>query len=135
MSLINGCANFDYREFYCPGVVGLPPEYRANVAELARQLQVVRDTIGRPLKITSGYRTTDHNQIVGGVSRSQHLTASAADVKASGLSGQELYMVFDALIRSGQIRQGGIGVYSTWLHYDIRTDKDGQPRAARWRGG
>ena len=134
MSTIIGCPNFDSREFYCPGVVGIPLEYRGNMQLLAEQLQVVRTLIDRPLHLNSGWRSKSHNMLVGGVPSSQHLTCKAADVRCAGMSAHDLLQVFEELITAGNIRQGGLGGYSTFVHYDVRSDTAGKPKKARWRG-
>jgi hypothetical protein len=47
---------------------------------LVAGLEKLRAHSGEPLLILSGYRTPDHNQRVGGASRSLHLLGAAADV-------------------------------------------------------
>ena len=51
--------------------------------KLPEYLQKARDHFGKPMIITSGYRTTAHNIKVGGVSNSQHVFGNAADVCGS----------------------------------------------------
>lgn len=63
---------------------------------------------------------------MGGAPKSQHLTASAADISAKGYSPVHLANVIDELITKGKMKQGGIGIYPTFVHYDIRGTK------ARW---
>ena len=43
-------------------------------------LQPLRDYLGKPVVISSGYRSEEVNRAVGGVKRSQHLRAEAADI-------------------------------------------------------
>lgn len=43
-------------------------------------LQPLRDFLGKPVVISSGYRCRELNEKVGGVSKSQHLTGEAADI-------------------------------------------------------
>ena len=47
-------------------------------------LQPLRDAMGEPIKIGSGYRCTRLNQAVGGVSNSQHIKGQAADLCIDG---------------------------------------------------
>ena len=47
-------------------------------------LQPLRDHLGRPVVVSSGYRCKDLNKKVGGVENSQHLKGEAADIKVSG---------------------------------------------------
>lgn len=60
-----------------------------NIIELAQGLDRIRAILGnRPMVITSWYRPPEVNQRVGGSSRSNHLTGSAADfvLRGSNLS-------------------------------------------------
>ena len=54
-----------------------------------------------------------------GALRSRHLTAEAADIKPRGRTVATLYAVVLKLIHAGKLRDGGVGRYRTWLHYDI----------------
>ena len=44
-------------------------------------LQPLRDIMGKPIIINSGYRNPEYNAAVGGVKNSQHLTGCAADIR------------------------------------------------------
>lgn len=43
-------------------------------------LQPLRDAVGTPIKINSGYRCTSLNKAIGGAANSQHVTGQAADI-------------------------------------------------------
>ena len=49
-------------------------------------LQPLRDKLGKPMVITSGYRSAKVNQLVGGVGNSGHLTGQAADFIVKGMT-------------------------------------------------
>jgi uncharacterized protein YcbK (DUF882 family) len=87
---------------------------------------VLRDAVGKSITITSGYRSPQHNKKIGGAKDSQHVKGMAADIKVTGMTPKEVALVIEGLIESGKIKQGGIGIYSSWVHYDIRGIK------ARW---
>ena len=56
---------------------------RDAVKELTEKvLQPLRDIVGRPLRINSGYRCPELNRAVGGVATSQHVKGEAADIAA-----------------------------------------------------
>lgn len=97
-----------------------------NLIELAKNLQVLRDEVKKPIKITSGYRSPEHNAKIGGAKASQHITGKAADIKIEGMTPKQVAAVIEKLIAAGKITEGGIGIYKTWIHYDIRGTK------ARW---
>lgn len=50
----------------------IPDKYLDNAKELLEALQIIRDNLGRPITITSGYRCPELNKLVGGVSNSSH---------------------------------------------------------------
>lgn len=119
--------NFSIHEFDCKDGTKVPKEFYKNVKELAENLQVLRDYINEPVMITgSGYRTPSHNKKVGGAKNSQHLTASGADINAKNYTPRKLAVVIEKLIKEGKMKEGGIGIYKGFVHYDIRGTK------ARW---
>jgi len=73
-----------------------PEEVRALELLARRVLQPLRDAIGAPLTVTSGYRSPKLNEAVGGATSSQHMKGQAADVTAAGLSSVELLQVVQA---------------------------------------
>lgn len=58
-------------------------------------LEPVRQIIHKPIVITSGYRSTALNKIVGGVENSYHLSGKAADIHVtSKQEGRTLALLF-----------------------------------------
>ena len=104
----------------------VPNDVLRNLIELAKNLQVLRDEVKKPIKITSGYRPAQHNAKIGGASKSRHITGQAADFKIEGYTPKQVAVVIEKLIAEGRMKQGGIGTYSTWTHYDVRGTQ------ARW---
>ena len=117
--------NFSLSEFACNDGSEFPIDVIENIKELAINLQILRDYIAMPITINSGYRSPAHNKKIGGVKNSQHLTGMAGDLK-SDLPTNLLGEAIELLIESGKMKQGGIGVYKTFVHYDIRGSR------ARW---
>ena len=78
-----------------------------------QMLDDARGIAGIPFKITSGYRSVEHNQKVGGVSNSSHLIGKACDIAVG--SGKERYVIINALIKAGFTR---LGVGQTFIHCD-----------------
>lgn len=119
--------NFHLSEFDCKDGTQVPDEYFDNVFELAVNLQVLRDYINEPLFISgSGYRTKSHNKEVRGAKNSLHLVAKAADISVKSKSPKQLGTIIEKLISEGKMKQGGLGIYPGFIHYDIRGKK------ARW---
>ena len=75
------------------------------------------------IKINSGFRCAPHNAKVGGKPGSQHLYGKAADVETPFASTLELKNAAEAI---AVFSNGGIGLYPTWVHVDVRGVK------ARW---
>ena len=120
--------NFSFAEFESNDGAVMPPDVKKNIKELAKNLQVIRDYVGKPLKINSGYRSPGQNEKVGGRSQSKHMIGQAADFTIPGMKTNEVLAVVEKLIALKKIKQGGVGYYPTWIHYDIRGTK------ARWNG-
>lgn len=118
--------NFSIAEFNCHDGTRVPATLYSNVKLLAENLQVLRDFVGGPIRITSGYRSSSHNRRVGGKKYSEHLNARAADFTIAGVTPREIASAIEALIRDGKMLQGGVGLYSRWVHYDVRGTR------ARW---
>jgi len=118
--------NFRLSEFDCRDGSEMPSQLLSNVMELAESLQELRDMLNSPIKINSAYRSLEHNQIIGGSKSSQHLFAKAADIVVKGKTPRQVATMIKLLILEGKMKQGGIGVYDTFTHYDIRGYK------ARW---
>ena len=118
--------NFSLHEFRCKDGTDVPEDLIENVKKLAKNLQILRNHIQRPITIMSGYRTADYNKKCGGAKRSQHLLATAADIIVSGMTSLEVRDIVIKLIKDGEMDSGGVGIYPTFVHYDVRG------RNARW---
>lgn len=57
-------------------------------------LDPLRAMIGRPIIITSGYRSQRVNELVGGSKTSQHLSGKAADIHVQDYTPQQMEMVY-----------------------------------------
>ena len=95
-------------------------------------LQCIREHFGKPVHITSGYRTAAHNAAVGGSKSSQHLLGRAADFYVVGVDVATVAAYAETLLPG----RGGIGRYpkdakhptrkTGWVHVDTR------PNKSRW---
>ena len=119
--------NFSKSEFNCSCGCDMPLGVLHNVQKLANQLQVLRNVVGTPIKINSGYRCSDYNDnVVKGSKNSQHKLGKASDIVIADMTPQETFELIDLLINEGELLQGGLSAYATFTHYDIRKTK------ARW---
>jgi uncharacterized protein YcbK (DUF882 family) len=115
--------NFHIREFASKDGAQTPEELRSNLLELAQNLQKIRDVIDEPIYINSGYRSKEHNDKVGGVTNSYHTKGMAADIHVKGMNSRQLYTAISQLMDKGTIKKGGLGLYNTFVHYDIQGKK------------
>ena len=111
--------NFRVREFACND--GTDPIFIDS--DLVAVLQKIRSHFGKPVTITSAYRTPPHNSREGGTTYSQHLYGKAADIKISGVTPKKVAEYAETLLP-----EGGIGIYNTFTHIDVRSVK------SRWQG-
>ena len=87
--------------------------------ELVDLLQKIRDHFGVAVTINSGYRTSAYNKKVGGATNSQHVKGTAADIVAKGVDPLTVAQYAEYLMPNS----GGIGVYQTFTHVDVRTSR------------
>ena len=85
-----------------------------TTAALAR-LMMLTFTYG-PVKINSGFRTTEHNKRVGGVKNSRHLYGKAFDLSTKNLSRTQKAK----LIRKSKELFDVVIVYSSHIHVHIK---------------
>ena len=76
------------------------------------------------LTVNSNYRSPVYNCTVGGATNSMHKTGGAIDIGTR--NPKKLYKLLVKLISQKKIPQGGVGLYNSFVHYDIRGT------AARW---
>ena len=129
--------NFTYEEFIRSstaermGIDNRPKtkEEEKKVIESLRNLclevlQPLRDYVGAPVHINSGYRCKALNLAVGGVKNSQHSRGEAADIRiASPKQGREWAAWIEDNCRFDQMllernKNGGV-----WLHVSCKRDE------------
>lgn len=113
--------NFNTKEFACHDGSPVPLRYIENVRTLAKNLQALRDHFNEPILINSGFRTGKYNKSIGGANNSFHLRAMAADIRIKGVKPVTLYMAIHNLMALGKMKRGGLILYPTFVHYDIRS--------------
>ena len=109
--------HFNLQEFQCPCCKRVILH-----SELLLKIIKLRLLIKEPIYINSGYRCISENSKVGGVPKSFHLFGMAADISVRTISISEFFYFAE------KAKFGGIGIYPTFLHVDVRQVK------ARWEG-
>ena len=101
---------------------GYPSEIDMTMVGYADE---IRHRLGKPLNVNSGLRCSQWNAIQGGVSNSQHLYGTAADLGCpAGTTPAKMAAIAEEVMGG----TGGIGIYSWGIHIDSRKTK------SRWNG-
>lgn len=112
--------HFTFSEFACKDGTAVPIADREKVLLLAQNLEVLRSYFKQPITINSGYRTLRYNKKVGGASKSYHMRAMAVDITVKGFTPLQVWRQIANLQDAGLMLQGGLFLYKTFVHYDIR---------------
>jgi uncharacterized protein YcbK (DUF882 family) len=114
---------FNYSEFDSPDVQGSGQMMDKTLLDM---LDEVREIVGEPIIITSGFRTPAHNESVGGKmpdengnGGSSHLKGLAVDIAIR--HSRMRFKLISALFEVGINR---IGIADNFIHIDIDPDKD-----------
>lgn len=90
-----------------------------KIVKLASQLQTLRDEIEKPVHINISYRPVWYEMSKGRNGNSRHTKGEAADIRVEGMTPEEVKEVIERLIIEGEMLQGGLSAYPTFVHYDI----------------
>lgn len=106
--------SFSPREIACKGTGKLIVDDQA-----LDKLQALRDRLGKPLILTSAYRSPEHNKRVGGAKNSRHMQGDAFDVM---MTNHDPY-VFESAARA--VGFSGFGFYrkSGFIHVDTGPER------------
>lgn len=121
-----------------PKLVVVPKEGTTEYANLKnlieKLLDPVREKLGKPIRVTSGYRPARLNAAVGGASNSNHLFGNAADIHTGNDSTDNVSIAtallslgipFDELICEGAVfNKAGELVSCKWVHVALRQNNN-----------
>jgi len=112
--------NFKLSEFMSDGDPEQPSTQAVRyLTQLCKEvLEPLRAFMGKPVQITSGFRSPAHNARIGGAKNSLHTTGMAADIAVGGIPEQIKVAAF--LSKLDDV--GGIGLYEAKgiVHVDVR---------------
>jgi len=107
----HGCEAAEYPEAWIEG----------RLKPLARALEIIRKEFeDKPVRIISAYRPLPYNRALGSEDSSQHVQGRAADFQIGGVDPGAIFRRVIELHRLGRIEIGGIGVYDSFNHVDVR---------------
>jgi uncharacterized protein YcbK (DUF882 family) len=82
-----------------------------------QKMQLLRDFLGRSIKVNCGYRCPAHNVTIEGSSlTSKHMLGQATDIRMDGVSAGELFRY----ILASNIDFRGMKRYNSFVHLDSR---------------
>ena len=86
--------------------------------ELILKLDHIRECLGLPIIITSGFRCEVHNKVVGGAPNSAHLKGLAADISIPTSAYRYNLITYAVILRIHRI-----GIGKNFVHLDIDKSK------------
>ena len=103
------------------GISNMPtPEHIANLKKVADNVfEKIREHFGRPILISSGYRSIDLNKIIKGAQSSQHSTGEAIDIDMDGtdVTNKEIFEFIKFNVSFDQlIWEFGTDKNPDWVH-------------------
>lgn len=105
------------------------PQELANLKRLALLLQQVKTAVGgRPVMVSSGFRSKQVNDAVGSKDTSQHRLGCAADIKVPGMTPRE---VVYACIAGGVPFDQIIVEFEAWTHISVPNSPSMAPRGSK----
>ena len=106
------CKNFTEKELACNHC----GENKCQ-DQMVSLLQKLRDDVGFPIKISSGYRCPAWNKSVGGHPNSSHMEGLAIDISCSG---EKALKIVEAGIRLGFVGVGISQRKEKFVHLDLK---------------
>ena len=113
------------------GLTNLPTKEQvaALIKLCGKVLQPAREMYGKPIHVTSGYRSSAVNKAVGGVRNSQHLLGEAADLTVfTKEENKKLFEIirdnlsFDQLINERDF---------SWIHVSYKSKEDNRKQVLK----
>ena len=101
----------------------VPADLMPNIKLTVSQLELVRQALGKPIIITSGYRCPALNARVGGVATSAHTKGLAVDFHSSFGTPKEIcHRLIDAGVEFDKLIQE----HNQWVHIGFSPSKNRQ---------
>lgn len=136
MGLLGPSVHLTWPELACHDGTPYPARWRDDRAHiLAMNFEACRELLGGvPMVILSGYRTPEYNaHVEGSAQHSQHVEGRAVDVHHATLLPRTVWVTLRRAYAEGKLPLlGGLGIYRTFVHIDVRPKTAGH--LAVWNG-
>lgn len=104
-------------------------DHLSNLIQIANKVfQPVRDHFGKPIAVTSGYRSKALNDLIGGASSSQHSKGEALDLDADVFGGLENWEIFEYIKNNLEFDQliweFGSEENPAWVHVSYKSENN-----------
>lgn len=110
-------------------------EVEQNIEELLVVLDDLREFYGKPIKITSGYRCTELNKLVGGSPTSAHVIGYAADLQPMGDTFENFKASVLKWLKKSRVKFDQCIIErnksTQWVHFGL-FDRKGQQRGQQF---
>lgn len=133
-------ANFTLEEFVTSqeasrkGIDNTPnDDVKDNLLQLAQRMEEVRGLLGKPIIVSSGYRSPKLNAAIGGAKNSQHITGQAVDFICPLFGTPK--EICEAITRNSRIVFDQLIQEGTWVHMSIADIPRMEVLTAEFNGG
>lgn len=109
------------------GIINVPKKNEeANLIALVDNvLDPLREAYGKPIIVTSGYRSEQLNRMIGGAKTSQHVKGQAVDIRSVEDNYEENKKLFDLIVELNLPFDQLIDEYNyDWVHVSYSKDKN-----------
>jgi DNA-directed RNA polymerase subunit M/transcription elongation factor TFIIS len=104
----------------------LSDEFKNNLEELLKRVNLFRKEYGIPMYVNSGYRSEEHNAKIGGAKGSAHMTCEAVDFRDNDGKLFEFIKNDPAILERCDLYMENPGWTNSWIHLQSRPTKSGK---------
>jgi hypothetical protein len=103
------------------GLTNVPTQTEINnLTQLVNNvLQPLRDLLGKPIQVNSGFRSLAVNTAIGGAPKSQHCNGEAADINSLD-NANMFHLIRNQLTFDQLIWEGGNDTQPEWVHVSYK---------------
>lgn len=103
---------------------GLDDKVKANLIDLAKSMDIVREYFGKSINVHVTYRPLEYNKAIGGALHSAHSEGGAMDFDVVGMNCDDARKKIndDGMLEKWQMRMEDISALASrnWVHLDRR---------------